>query len=128
MVEWLRRQTDPATWIWTSSAVRARATTIFLQTAFELPDEGVAASLALYHASPDALLDVIQQTPDNIQSLAVVAHNPGMTWLVNSLCGAEVTVNLPTFGVARLDCPQPWHELRVGRATLDLLDAPKTID
>ena len=128
MVEWLRRQAQPAQWIWTSSAARARATTKFVQAAFELPDEAVATSRALYHASPDALLDVIQQTPDHIQSLAVVAHNPGMTWLVNSLCDAEVTANLPTFGVARLDCPEPWHELRIGRATLDLLEAPKTID
>ena len=128
MVEWLRRQTDPAMWVWTSSAVRARATTAFVQDAFGLHDEAVAADRGLYHASPEQLLEVVQQTPDNIQSLAVVAHNPGMTWLVNSLCGEQLTANLPTFGVARLDCPKPWHDLRPGRATLDLLTAPKTID
>lgn len=127
MVAWLRQQSDPPQWLWTSDAARALATTAFVQAGFELADVAVTPERALYHASAEQLLDVIQQTPEEIESVAVVAHNPGLTWLVNSLCGNQITDNLATFAVARLNCTPAWQQLRAGSATLDLLEAPKTI-
>lgn len=127
MSGWLARQTDPPTWLWTSTAVRAQATARFVREAFRLDDDAVAATDELYEASPEQILDVLRRTPDVVASVAVVAHNPGLTWLANTLGRKPVTDNLPTFGVARFDCPGPWHDLRTGSATLDFLSSPKLI-
>lgn len=127
MAAWLAAQTDPATWLWSSTAVRALATARFVQEGFALDDDALATSDDLYHATPETLLDVIRQTPVEVPSVALVAHNPGLTWLVNLLGRKPVTDNLPTFGVARFDCPAPWQTLQAGTATLDFLASPKTL-
>lgn len=128
VARWLAAQDHPATWIWTSSAARALATARFVQQGFGVADAALVALDELYHASTEDLLDVIRRTPGTVASVALVAHNPGLTWLVNCLGPDSATDNLPTFGVARFDCPGSWELLSPGRATLELLTSPKTID
>jgi phosphohistidine phosphatase len=127
MAAWLESQTDPATWIWTSTAARARATAAFVQTGFRVREDGVIGVDDLYHASPEQILDVVRQTPNEVTSVAVVAHNPGMTWLANGMGHKAITDNLPTFGVARFDCAGDWVSLRAGSARLDFLVSPKKL-
>jgi phosphohistidine phosphatase len=126
MAEWLAAQSEPATWIWTSDAVRARTTAHFVAEGFGAGTR-VVTEQRLYGADPETLLDVIRGTPDTSVSVAVVAHNPGLTYLANLLTGRTVTDNLPTFGVVRLDVPGPWRDLRFGRAALDLLASPRLL-
>ena len=127
MAAWLGDQSDPATWIWTSTAARARATAAFVQRGFQVPEQALVGVDDLYHASPEQILDVVRQTPSEVNSVAVVAHNPGMTWLVNGMGSDAITDNLPTFGVARFDCPGDWATLRAGTARLDFMISPKTL-
>jgi len=127
MAAWLAAQTDPATWLWTSTAARALATARFVQKAFALDDDAVCATDELYEADAEQILDVLRRTPATIRSVALVAHNPGLTWLANSLGRKSVTDNLPTFGVVRFDYRGPWHDLNAGGAELDFLAAPKLI-
>lgn len=127
MAAWLAAQSDPATWIWTSTAVRARATAAFIRSGFQLSEDAIVAVDGLYHASPEQILDVVRQTPSEIDSVALVAHNPGLTWLVNAMGSDAVTDNLPTFGIARFDCNGDWATLRAGTARLEFLVSPKTL-
>jgi phosphohistidine phosphatase len=127
MAAWLEAQSDPATWIWTSTAARARATAAFVQTGFRVPDHALISVDDLYHASPEQILEVVRQTPSEVEGVAVVAHNPGMTWLVNGMGRDAITDNLATFGVARFDCDGDWATLRAGSARLDFLVSPKTL-
>lgn len=127
MAEWLSSQAAPATWVWTSSAVRAQATARFVQEGFSLDGAALIALDELYHATPEQILDVVRRTPSEIQSVAVVAHNPGLTWLVNAMGADALIDNLPTFGVALFDCPEPWHDLRPGHSTLERLVSPKNL-
>lgn len=127
MAAWLGNQSDPASWLWTSTATRARATAEFVQRGFGLDDGRVIGEEGLYHAGPEQILDVLRQTPGDVASVALVAHNPGLTWLVNAMGEAAVTDNLPTFGVARFDCPGDWAGLTAGSARLDFLISPKTL-
>jgi phosphohistidine phosphatase len=127
MAAWLQAASEPATWIWTSTANRARATAAYVQEGFRLPADNLVELDDLYHASPEQILDVIRQTPSEVSSVAVVAHNPGMTWLVNGMGRDAVTENLPTFGIARFDCGGDWSTLRAGSARLDFLVSPKTL-
>ena len=127
MADWLSRQTDPATWLWTSSANRALATAAFVRQGFALDEDRIVALDELYHASPEQILDVIRRTPPEVESVALVAHNPGLTWLVNTMASEPVTDNLPTFGIARFHCPEPWPRIGFHQAELELLVSPKTI-
>ena len=47
-------------WVWTSTAARAQATSQFVQAGFQLPEDTVVAVDALYHASPEQILQVVQ--------------------------------------------------------------------
>lgn len=127
MARWLSDQTDPATWVWVSTAARAQATAEFVRQGFRLDRDAQVNLDELYHATPEQILDVVRQTPSDVQSVAVVAHNPGLTWLVNAMGADAVTDNLPTFGVARFDCSGDWVDVRAGKAKLDLLVGPKTL-
>jgi len=127
MVNWLSQQDFPAQWIWTSDACRAQATAEFVRAGFSLTADHVEQAHELYLADPETMLDVIRRTPADISSVAVVAHNPGTTYLLNLLARTPVTDNVPTFGVARLDVPCAWHELTAGSCEVDFFVSPKTV-
>jgi phosphohistidine phosphatase len=127
MAAWLATQSDPAVWIWTSDAVRALATARFVADGFAAAGPRIVEDHRLYNAPPETILDVIRETPPDVAAAAVVAHNPGMTQTLNLLVGETVTVNLPTFGVARLDVPASWPDVAYGTATVDLTMRPKAL-
>lgn len=127
MAQWLRAEPDPPTWIWTSDAARALATTAFVADAFAAVNPVVVRDHRLYGATPEMLLSVLRETPSDQAAAAVVAHNPGLTQFANLLAGTAITDNLPTFGVVRLELPPPWHEMNFGTATLALFTSPKRL-
>ncbi len=132
MAQWLGQQPHPAEWIWVSSAVRAQKTAKFVQDAFAghaaAPSDKVIQSVTesqLYGAFPETIMDVVHATPPDVASAAVVAHNPGITQLVNQLAGQHVTVNMPTFGVALFELDRAWSDVVHGK--LLSLVGPKTL-
>ncbi|MCB1685880.1 MAG: histidine phosphatase family protein [Pseudomonadales bacterium] len=128
MGRWLAAQSDRATWLWTSDAARALATARVVQAAFDIDDDHTVAVHELYLAPPEVLLAVLRRTPAEVESVALVAHNPGITETLNLLAGVAVTANLPTFGTARLDFDGDWAHLGFGRCDIDLVTAPKLLD
>ena len=70
---------------------------------------------------------MLKSTPEDVVSVAVVAHNPGLTHLANVLAEDPVTDNLVTFGTALFSTELDWHDLRPGAARFISLDTPKTI-
>ena len=122
---WLARQAFAPAWIWTSPAERTRATAEFVHGAF--PGAELTADQRLYGATPEAMLEVIRETPPGIESVALVAHNPGTTQCINLLAGERVIDNLPTFGVARLHWFGGLEDLSFGRAILETLIAPRLL-
>ena len=127
MATWLAAQSDPAQWIWTSDAARAAATAEFVRSGFSTPASQLIEAHELYLATADTLLETIRATPDTINSVAVVGHNPGITQFLNSLVNERVSDGVPTLGVARIHCPSPWCDLQFAQGTLELFESPKTI-
>lgn len=122
---------DAPVWLWSSSARRAQRTAEFVRTGFAINPDHCQSLAELYHADADQLLDVLQRTPESVGSVAIVAHNPGLTDLVNSLGTEPVTGNLPTFGIAHFhydaDPDAGFTALRFGNARLAALITPKTL-
>lgn len=124
MQSWLAAQANPIEWIWVSSALRAQSTAAFVANA---NIANLVTENALYLASPESILDTIRSTPPDIDSVAVVAHNPGLTHMANMLSAEPVTDNLVTFGIALFAYEHDWSTLTPGHCHFVSIHTPKTI-
>lgn len=91
----------------------------------------------LYLAPAATLLDVVQETPDDCESLLVVAHNPGLEELVLALVPDRdedlmrdlVEEKYPTASVAEMLFEgDSWTDVRAGRGRLARFIRPRDID
>jgi phosphohistidine phosphatase len=86
----------------------------------------------IYDNTVEALLSLIRETPDDVQSVAVVGHNPSMwelaTVLDDGQGGASLRQHLadgfPTGGVAVFDLATPFAAIEPGGATLSDFTMP----
>ena len=102
-----------ADWLVTSAATRAQQTAQYVANGFGLADTQVLVEPGLYLAGPERLLSTLRDIPDEFQCVALVAHNPGLSWLVNELSREEEQIdNLPTLG-STLFCStvEHWSDL-----------------
>ncbi len=88
-------------WLVTSAATRAKQTSAYVATGFGITPEHTCVEQSLYLADPETLLATLKETPEEESCVALVAHNPGLTWLVNALSADDQQLdNLPTMGCA----------------------------
>jgi phosphohistidine phosphatase len=79
----------------------------------------------IYDNSVDDLLAVVRDTPDDVGTLAVVGHNPGMQDFAISFddgsgdeaARREVTGKYPTGGLAVFTVEAPWSRAAAGTLT-----------
>jgi phosphohistidine phosphatase len=107
-----------------SSATRAKETWVLAATELE---DGIATNVEreAYHADAPDLLTLLRAVPDDVQTLLLVGHNPGLFYLVNSLAGSgaehllrEAGEHLATAGLAVLEFSGPWADLSEGAGRL----------
>ena len=100
-----------------SSAVRAKTTAGYFSDVFHIP---VEETKALYHAYPDVYLDFIRSMDENTICVALVGHNPGITYLANDIAPGS-TDNIPTCGIIVADlgdhkwAEADWHKMKLLR-------------
>jgi phosphohistidine phosphatase len=85
----------------------------------------------IYEASAEELLAVLSNTPQDIQHLLLVGHNPGMEELATGLMAGTTTspnVHMPTAALAHLQLEIFWwNQIRWGCGQLHLLVTPKVL-
>jgi len=92
-----------------SSARRARVTAGLIISKLDFPPDELQLKDELYLASAAEMLRLIRQTPDHVQNLALVGHNPGITELTNRLARTYIH-NIPTCGIALMQLPiEQWQ-------------------
>lgn len=89
----------PELWI-ASSALRARETAAILAGGDE-----VVVEPKLYGAWPEDYWRVVRAIPNDVDGIAIVAHNPTVGSIVNSLAG---TATFPTLGTGLFRLPLGW--------------------
>lgn len=112
-----------------SSAVRTQETLDLLRPA--LGEVAVQVEEQLYGASSEMLLERIRSIPDELGSVLLIGHNPGVQDLVLALAssGAEldrVEAKFPTAALATLTLPR-WSNLSPGDAELVAYVIPKQL-
>lgn len=121
--EWLGRNGFVPGLVVCSPALRTRQT--WDRLAAVLPGvDGIEVwpEQGLYAASADGVLDVIGATPDEVQTLMVVGHNPAVQDVAASLTGVA-DLAFPTCAIAVVGV-QSWARLVPGAGTADALWTP----
>lgn len=115
-----------------SPATRAVQT---LHGIFEaIPGAEVRLERYLYGATAGAVLRIVHGVEEDVSSVMVIGHNPGLEDLVLGLTGdatpgllALVEDKFPTAALATLTFDGPWRKLRWGVATLAGYVVPKEL-
>ncbi|MFW1678183.1 SixA phosphatase family protein [Pontibacter sp. JAM-7] len=113
--------------ILTSHATRALTTARIFALQLGYPIEQLRLHECIYDASDQALLDLIRTTPEDIEHLCLIGHNPGLTGLAR-LLGVQSLSNIPTCGMVVFNIKAAtWAELDSLGANLDCMDMPKKL-
>jgi phosphohistidine phosphatase len=120
--QWLADHVGAIDLVICSPAVRARQT--WEAAAAELtPQPPVRYEEEVYAASPDDLLAVTRDLPDNVSVAVLVGHNPAMEDLVGLLSGRAA--ELKTAAVAVFSWSGGWADAAPGTASLDEIAVPR---
>ncbi len=104
-----------------SPAVRARET--WELAAAELDDPPPARiDERVYGAGSSGLLAVVQDAPEDADTVVLVGHNPGVEELIARITGEWVT--MPTSAMAVLAVPGTWASVGHGAETLTASGRP----
>ena len=90
----------------------------------------------LYLATADILLDLVRDTGDEVNSLLMVGHNPGLELLVLMLTREgegglreEAEIKYPTATLAEISLPvERWRDVKEGIGTLSRFIRPRDLD
>lgn len=129
---WLKRQGIAPDRAVVSPAARAMQTWSGVAAGLGRPPEPVIDE-RIYENSMDLLFDIVAETPDDVQSLVLVGHNPAFAALATELddgqgepeARREMRAAFPTSAVAVFELTGPWAVVAVGTGTLTAYAAPR---
>ncbi|MBL4754908.1 MAG: histidine phosphatase family protein [Flavobacteriales bacterium] len=94
------------------------------EIAFNFAD--VEFEKSIYLGGVDDLLDIIQGSQEASKTIAIFAHNPGITYLANFLQRDMQIDNVPTCGIVSITFAlDNWLYVGDGKGSLDFFDYPK---
>ncbi len=111
-----------------SPARRTRETLDLLRQALAIAPSSVREEPRIYEADAAALVAVIRETPEDVSTLMLIGHNPGLTDCANLLAAGDPLGNVPTLGVVELECAgRRWNELAAGACRRTAFHRPKAL-
>ncbi len=131
MARWMRKEGIAPERIVSSTAERARQTTLRLCRYGQIDESAVRWDPRIYEAPVQTLLEVLSSCDGNKRTM-IVGHNPGLEDLVEYLCGSPLSAPegsppLPTAALAHLTMPDEWSRLKRGCAKLVTLTRPREL-
>jgi phosphohistidine phosphatase len=119
------RRSPPPDAILSSPAARAASTARAVARALGRDEDGISYERQLYLASATELLTLVQRLDDELEHVAIVGHNPGISALADALA-REAVDSVPTSGVVRLELDvERWREVGEGRGHVVEVDLPR---
>lgn len=108
-----------------SPAKRAKKTATIFAKEYGLDKDEVILKDALYHASENVFYDVISQLPEDLKTIALFSHNPGITDFVNMLTDQVRVDNVPTCGIFAVSFKGEWQSFKDAPKQFLFFDYPK---
>jgi phosphohistidine phosphatase len=125
----LRRRGVAPDRVLTSHAQRALRTATVVARELDFPPARISVVPRLYLATPKQILDVVASQAEDVESILLVGHNPGLTELVNRLLPDLHLANVPTAGAVALEFDtERWSELERVSGRLAFFDYPKNTE
>lgn len=121
---WLKQNGDKPQLLVSSPATRALHTALIFAREMDIPFQQVQIDARIYEAGPGTLMEVIKGLSNEVDSVMLFGHNPGLTTLVNR-CIDHVIDNVPTTGVACLKFNGTSWSTLDQQAELVFFDYPK---
>ncbi|MCP2290467.1 SixA phosphatase family protein [Nocardia amikacinitolerans] len=125
--DWLRETQPPIDAVRCSTAVRTRET--LAATGITAP---VVYERGIYEASPRTLIELIQLSDDDVETLLLIGHAPGMPWTAWELAAnrdsnqaVELSRKFPTSALAVLEFDRPWSDIDAGTGELVRFHIPR---
>lgn len=112
--------------IFASPSERTKETAVYFAEANQLTGEDIRYFEGLYLGDTLQITEAVNWLQENIDTLAVIGHNPGVTNFTNDMTGSAIE-SLPTAGVAiiQADCTD-WQAFNDASKTLVAVDSPKS--
>jgi phosphohistidine phosphatase len=108
-----------------STAVRAKKTAEAFAEVFGIKRNEILLSEDLYMADENDIIKRLQSVKDEIETVFLFAHNPGITDFANALCSTDIP-NIPTCGVFHSRIPSlSWKDTEFGKGKFITFDFPK---
>jgi phosphohistidine phosphatase len=108
-----------------STANRAQKTCALFMKEYGIDKEQMLLQPELYLAPPEVFIKCIEEIDDQIKTIAVVAHNPGITDFANSLTQTKVD-DMPTCAVYAVEiATDKWKKFRTAKKEFCFFEYPK---
>jgi len=108
----------------TSTANRAITTCTFFAKAYG-KEKAIITNRDLYNAPAQVFGRAVKNADDNINTIAIFAHNPGITDFANSLTNTKVD-DMPTCGIFAVQADiEDWKDFEKATKTFWFFDYPK---
>ncbi len=124
---WLRETQPEIDAVYCSDAARTRETLAAARLTAPVSYEH-----SIYEASPHTLIELIRLADEQVQTLLVVGHSPGMPWTAwelaanrASLPAEELSRKFPTSALAVLEFDRSWPEVDPGTGELLRFHVPR---
>jgi phosphohistidine phosphatase len=110
-----------------STAVRALTTATYFAGTFQLKKDSILQIDELYNASANTILKVVTGLSKTIETVALFAHNPGITDFANMLTTTQID-NMPTCGIfaVKAQC-KDWADFGKAKKEFWFFDYPKNL-
>ena len=108
-----------------SPALRAYTTAIYFATIYGKKKKEVVTFPQLYEATAPVFYNIVSQTTDALNTIAIFSHNPGITDFVNSLTNTRID-DMPTCGIFAVQADiEHWKDFDSANKTFWFFDYPK---
>lgn len=125
MSEQMKKQKQIPEIIVSSPAVRAYSTALIFLKNFGMKTSRLVLNENLYEQPSGKYIDEIKLFPENFKSVMLVAHNPTITEIANSLSDESID-EFSTCGIARIDFDMKrWDEIDSKNGRKIFFDFPK---
>ena len=125
MANFLSKKISKICFLHSSDSVRTFETSKFFTERIKF--DKIKYDESLYHSNSSSILNMVRNYSDNFSTAMIIAHNPGMTNLINEITNICLD-NLPTTGLAEIDfsCLK-WNDISSKNSNLIQLKFPKQL-
>ena len=111
-----------------SPAKRTKKTAEYFAEAYGIDEKDIIYKTALYQAPSSIFFEIVSAFDDRFNSIAIVAHNPGITNFANELVPEAALDNMPTCSVFSVQADiDNWSAFGKAKRKFLFFDYPKSV-